>query len=140
VGLARGAAGVGGHLPDLAAVVVDAGAFGSPGDLGEQVRLAGQERRSLRGVDGVAAAAVAGRAAAHRGEMVQEVGDVAGGDPVVVVGVVGVVVHGCSTGRVAGGEIGSTGADMVEKGSGDDRLTGREHTGATSSDRTRNRA
>src|SRR5689334_13368522 len=100
LGLLGGGAGVGGHLPDLPAVVVDPGPLGVLGDPGEQLGLAGQERGPLGGIDDVVDA-VAG-AAAHLGGVVQEVGDVADGDPVVdvvevaLVGlwVAGVVVEG----------------------------------------------
>src|SRR3954452_5419014 len=96
LGLLGGSAGVGGHLPDLPAVVVNPGPLGVSCDPGEQVGLAGQERGPLGGIDDVVDG-VGGGAAAHLGQVVQEVGDVAGGDP--VVGVAEVALVGL---RVAG--------------------------------------
>ena len=81
---------------DLPAVVVDAGLFGLIGDAGEQLGLVEQERRPLGGADdgGDPGAGVA----ALFGGLVQEVGDVAGGDP--VVGVVELALVGLRVARV----------------------------------------
>ena len=90
-----GACGVG-HLPDLLAVGVDAGVFGLLGEAGEQIGLAGEERSPLGGIDDELVVPVA-----ELGEVVQEVGDVAGGDPggdPVVVGVLAVGVVDAAVG------------------------------------------
>jgi hypothetical protein len=77
-GLLGGGVRVEGELEDVAGVAgVGAGVLG--GDPGEQVGLAGQEDRALGGVAG------AGLAEAELGEVAGEVGDVGGGDAVVVV-------------------------------------------------------
>jgi len=82
LGLLCSAACVAGHLPDLPAVVVEAGTFGLSGDPGKHLGFTGRERGALSWIVGEAVGAVGGSAAAHLGDVVQEFGDVAGGDPV----------------------------------------------------------